>query len=432
MRSLRFCHVTTFYPPYNFGGDGIGIQRLVRALSRRGHHNTVVHDVDAFNLLAKGRDPGPSDEPSDVEVIGLESGIGALSPLFTQQLGTPVATRRKLQRIFAAGNFDVINYHNISLIGGPGILALGNAVKLYMAHEHWLVCPSHVLWRHNRELCTGRECLRCVLNFGRPPQFWRSNGSLARQTQHVDAFIAMSEFSRDKHREFGFDRPMEVVNYFLPDPTGDEQESAVAHDASLHARPYFLFVGRLEKIKGLDDVIPLFESFAAADLVIAGDGEYAQTLRQLAGENPRVRFLGRVPSDELARFYRHACALIVPSICFETFGIILIEAFRSRTPVIARRIGPFPEIIGRAGSGELFETKAELLAAMQRMLKDPTARARAAERGYQAFAEHWSESAVVPRYLEVLAKAARSKDTPVHRAVSEALSSLPARSRSGP
>ena len=211
MRPLRFCHVTTFYPPYNFGGDGIGIQRLVRALNRRGHHNTVIHDVDAFSMLAKGRAPGPGEEPSGVEVIGLRSGIGSVSTLLTQQLGTPVATRGKLERIFAAGNFDVINYHNISLVGGPGILALGNAVKLYMAHEHWLVCPSHVLWRHNRELCSGRECLRCVLNFGRPPQWWRSNGSLARMARHVDAFIAMSEFSRNKHREFGFEPPRLTV-----------------------------------------------------------------------------------------------------------------------------------------------------------------------------------------------------------------------------
>jgi len=422
VRPLRFCHVTTFYPPHNFGGDGIGIQRLVRALARRGHHNTVVHDVDAFNVLAKGRDPGPGSEPPGIEVLGLRSGIGALSPLLTQQLGTPVATRRQIARILERGEFDVINFHNVSLVGGPGVFALGDAVKVYMAHEHWLVCPSHVLWRHARELCDGRECLRCVLNHGRPPQLWRSTGLLARESRHVDAFIAMSEFSRDKHREFGFERPMEVVNYFLPDP----EPAAAATPASAagdspHPRPYFLFVGRLEKIKGLDDVIPLFRDFAGADLLIAGDGEYGARLRELAGGDPRVRFLGRVPVDDLARYYRNATALIVPSICFETFGIILIEAFRSRTPVIARHIGPFPEIVARARSGELFRTKEELQAAMQRMLQDPEARSRAVARGYDAYVEHWSESAVIPRYLDVIARAARAKDSPSHRRVRVAL-----------
>ena len=62
MKPLRFCHLTTFYPPCNFGGDGIGVQRLCRALARRGHHVTVVHDVDAYNALHRG--PEPAEEPA--------------------------------------------------------------------------------------------------------------------------------------------------------------------------------------------------------------------------------------------------------------------------------------------------------------------------------------------------------------------------------
>jgi len=134
-------------------------------------------------------------------------------------------------------------------------MSMGRGVTLYMAHEHWLVCPTHVLWRHMREVCTGRECLRCVATYRRPPQLWRYTGYLERQAEHVDAFIAMSEFSRNKHREFGFPRDMDVVPYFLPD-IGEAGEAGAAGEAgSPHERPYFLFVGRLEKIKGLDDVI---------------------------------------------------------------------------------------------------------------------------------------------------------------------------------
>jgi glycosyltransferase involved in cell wall biosynthesis len=170
----------------------------------------------------------------------------------------------------------------------------------------------------------------------------------------VDAFIAMSEFSRAKHREFGFPRDMEVLPYFLPDP---EPGGAKVGGASPHPRPYFLFVGRLEKIKGLDDVIPVFGEYSGADLVIAGDGEYAEPLRERAKGLARVHFLGRVGLDELRRYYEHAVALIVPSVCFETFGIILIEAFKQGTPVIARKIGPFPEIVRSSGGGELFATQ---------------------------------------------------------------------------
>ncbi len=341
MSGLRFCMITTFYPPYNFGGDGIGVQRLVEALARRGHPVTVIHDVDAYNALHRGPQPAVPATPEGVRVIRLRSGLGVVSPLLTQQTGKPVVNGREISRIVEDGNFDVIQFNNVSLVGGPGVLSVGrDAVKLYEAHEHWLVCPTHVLWRHNREVCTGRQCLRCTLRHRRPPQVWRYTGYLERQLGHIDAFIAKSQFSRDKHREFGFPRDMEVIPYFLPD--AEPLESGDGGPPP-HHRPFFLFVGRLERIKGLDDVIPLFASYEDADLLIAGDGEYAGALKRIAQGLPRVKFLGRVAPHELRRYYQHATAAIVPSTCFETFGIILIEAFRQGTPVIARRIGPFPD-----------------------------------------------------------------------------------------
>src|SRR5690606_38207868 len=155
------------------------------------------------------------------------------------------------------------------------------------------------------------------------------------------------------------------------------------------------FVGRLERIKGLDDVIPLFHGPGAADLLIAGDGEHRAALEAIAAGSDRVKFLGRVPVDQLPRYYAHARALIVPSVCYETFGIILIEAFRQKTPVIARRLGPFPEIVESSGGGELFTTLEELGAAMRR-LEDPAYRRQLAESGYAAFRKRWVESAVIP------------------------------------
>lgn len=420
MSGLRFAFLTTFYPPWNFGGDGIGIQRLARGLVKAGHRVTVIHDHDAYRALHRGADPAPQPEPEGLEVVSLRSGAGILSPLLTQQLGRPVLNGPRISRLLGEGKFDVINFHNVSLVGGPGLFKYGTGLKLYMAHEHWLVCPSHVLWRYNRELCTGRECVRCQLSYRRPPQAWRATGYLERELRHIDAFIAMSEFSREKHREFGFPREMEVLPYFLPDP---EAGGARVGGASPHERPYFLFVGRLEKIKGLDDVIPVFRDYPDADLVIAGDGEYAGALKTMAAGMPNVRFVGRVAPEELRRYYEHAIGLVVPSVCFETFGIILIEAFKQGTPVLARRIGPFPEIVGSSGGGELFENPAELVAAMRRLQSDPGRRDRMARAGYQAYVARWSESAVVPRYLEIVAAAARKKND---AGVLARLSGLPA------
>lgn len=408
MGGLRFCFLTTFYPPYNFGGDGIGIQRFARGLVRRGHHVTVVHDEDAYlSLSRKAAPPGP-EEPPGLRRIGLRSRLGIVSNLLTQQTGRPVVHGRRIARILEEGDFDVVNFHNVSLVGGPGLLSYGrNAIRLYMAHEHWLVCPMHVLWRYKRERCDAKDCVKCALTYGRPPQLYRYDGSFERQLAQVDTYIAMSEFSRDKHRELGFPHHMEVVPYFLPDP--EEGELEQGETSPPHDRPYFLFVGRLEKIKGLDDVIPIFRSYPDADLLIAGDGEYRAELEALGAGIERVRFLGRIPLEELRRYYEHARALIVPSVCFETFGIILIESFRYGTPVLARRLGPFVEIVEKSGGGELFWTPEELRTSMHRIQSDPDHRDRLATAGHRAFLERWVESAVIPRYLDIVRQTAERK-----------------------
>ncbi len=406
--SKRFCFLTTFYPPFNFGGDGLAVQRMARALARRGHEVTVVHDADAFSVFSD--EPSPDEagaDPFGVKVITLRSRLPLLSTLLTHQAGRPVVNGRRLRRILSEGRFDVVNFNNVSLVGGPGLLAYGQgAVKVYLAHEHWLVCPVHVLWRHNRELCDGRECVRCQIRHKRPPQLWRYTGLLERHLPDVDVFIAMSEFSRAKHREFGFPRDMTVLPYFLPDP----EEDAHIPLPRPHERPYFLFVGRLERIKGLDEVLVSFASYRGADLVVVGDGDHRPGLQRLTAGSPHVRFAGWQTGEALAAYYHHALALVVPSICFETFGITVIEAFSHGTPVIARRLGPFPELLEQSGGGMLFDTPQELLEAMRSLQATPERREELGRAGYRAFCERWSESAVVPGYLAVV-EAARQRRT---------------------
>ena len=356
--------------------------------------------------LYKGPEPARPVDDDGVEVISLRSSAGILSPILTQQTGRPTLHHSTLREVLDEGGFDVINFHNASLVGGPGIISYGgNATKVFMAHDHWLVCPTHVLWRHKREICTSRECLRCQMVYRRPPQVWRSNGFLEEQLAKIDLFIAMSEFSRAKHKEFGFSFPMQVLPYFLPDPSPDDIAPPVP---SPHDRPYFLFAGRLEKMKGLDDVIPAFEKYPDADLLIAGEGTHQGCLMEIAGGSKRVRFLGRLSLEKLREYYSHAIATIVPSTGYETFGIVIIESFRQRTPVIARNLGPFPDIIADSGGGELFNGPEDLLLALARVQSDATYREKLADSAYRSYVCRWSESAVMPRYLEMIETARKN------------------------
>jgi glycosyltransferase involved in cell wall biosynthesis len=404
MRHLRFCMLTTFYPPFNFGGDGIDVQRTARALVRRGHDVTVVHDVDAYEWLAGKRLADQPTRQDDVEVIGLRSRLGVISPLLTHQLGRPIVHGGALRKLMDERAFDVVVFNNVSLVGGPGLLSYGGkALKVYVAHEHWLVCPTHVLWRFNREPCDERACVKCVLAYKRPPQLWRFTGALERQLSNIDLFIARSEFSRNKHREFGFPKEMAVLPYFLPGEFPEHPEGTKT--SRPQERPYFLSVGRLTRIKGLDSIIPVFRQYQDADLLIIGDGEERAALEALASGLPNVKFLGRIANEDLGRYYEHAVAAVMPSLGYETFGIVLIEAFRYRTPVIARRIGPFPEIVTDSNGGLLFSTADEFLAAMSTLQRDPARRDALAMNGYRACRERWSEDVVIGKYLSLVDEA---------------------------
>jgi glycosyltransferase involved in cell wall biosynthesis len=192
-----------------------------------------------------------------------------------------------------------------------------------------------------------------------------------------------------------------------------DAEGIDAPAVSPHPRPYFFYAGRLERIKGLDDVLPLFrDGDAPADLVIAGAGSHEPTLRAIAGRSPHIHFLGYLPPDRLAPLYRYAIAHIASSVCFETFGNTLVEAFRQRTPVIARNIGPFPEIVTHAGAGELFDDATGLRAALHRFASDSGLRDRLGAAGRTAYEATWSEEAIVPKYLDIVERTMARRRVP--------------------
>ena len=398
-RPLRFCFVTTFYPPYNFGGDGIAVRRLATALAERGHHVEVVHCVDAFTLL-QPRDMPPIGDYDDHPAIvhhGLDSRARFLSPLITQQTARPGLKGPRLRQVLCGSRFDVVHFHNASLVG---LTALGYArtITLYTLHDHFLVCPMHVLWRFNREPCSSKRCITCTIRGGRPPQFWRYTRVLERSLRHVDAFIAPSAFTREKHLEFGLDVKAPIVHIpnFLPRPRPVESD-----DPSPNPAPYFLFAGRLERVKGAHTLVDTFTRYTDTDLLIAGTGSEAARLRAQAAASPHVQLLGQVDYAQLERLMRHAIAVIVPSVGYEVFPTTVLETNAQGTPVIGRRLGPLPEMLEGRG-GVTYRDEAELIGALKTLRHDRTVRDALGARGRAEYNAEWTPERHLARYFDLI------------------------------
>jgi len=403
--------ITTFYPPYNFGGDGIFVHRLSNELARRGHQVEVIHCIDSYRLLARREPARGYDDHLNVTVHGLRSRFGFLSPLATQQTGFPFLKSARIREILDKG-FDVIHYHNVSLVGGPKILEYGQGIKLYTMHEYWLVCPAHVLFRFNRETCAQPHCFLCELAHKRPPQWWRYSGLLDSAVQHVDAFIAPSRFAKDKHHQMGLDVPIVHLPYFLPSAEAalPASEGVVGEPRE---EPYFLFIGRLEKLKGLHTLIPVFRHYRRAQLLIVGTGNGEPWLRRLAADSANIRFLGFVSGSRLRTLYQGALAVVVPSICYDVSPLVIMEAFRERTPVIVRNLGGMPELAKDSGGGFIYDTEEELVAARDQLSVDPAFRDELSRRGYQAYQRKWTPEAHLERYFSLIREIAAARGRPL-------------------
>ena len=351
--------------------------RLTNALARRGHRVTVVHSEDAYRALG-GAEPGGT--------FPHEPGV-TLRPLRTScpvarrdrdlpQRAARASTARQLDDALGGDRFDVVHFHNVSLAAGRACSRYGDGVKLYTTSEHWLVCPMHVLFRDNREPCVEPHCLRCTLAFGRPPQLWRYTGLLEQAVPHVDLFLAPSRFTLEAHRDarlHGADAPPAAL------PAGQRRRARRAERARAAVLPLRRTARAAEGRARADRGVPL--ATASADLLIVGDGEQRAELERQAAGLDHVRFLGRVHPSELPPLYAGATALLVPSVGYEVFGLVLLEAFAQRTPAIVHDLGALPEVVGEAGGGLVYRTTGELVDALEALQADPARRGRARRRG---------------------------------------------------
>ena len=185
-------------------------------------------------------------------------------------------------------------------------------------------------------------------------------------------------------------------------------------------RPFFLFAGRLEFVKGVPHrLIELFKKHPEYDLKIAGDEPYCESLEERAANCRNIEFLGRLSQEEIGVAYRSALALIVPSICYETFGMTIVEAFSNKTPVIANDLEEvLPEIIEESGGGYVYRSDEELILAVRKLASDAPLRAELGQNGHRAFLKYWNEEPHLEQYFTLI-ESLRTQKKPVQESARE-------------
>lgn len=174
----------------------------------------------------------------------------------------------------------------------------------------------------------------------------------------------------------------------------------------------WLAVGRLSRYKGFDVLLRALADVPGARLVLVGEGECANALRETAaacGVANRVRFAGALDDATLLAAYAAADAFVLPSLNRgEAFGLVLLEAMRARLPVVASAIqgSGIGEVVADGDTGVLVPPgDAPALAGALARLHDANLRQRIGARGRQRWEERFTLERSAERWLALYEEA---------------------------
>ena len=385
------------------GGMNVYVHELSRELAREGH------EVDIFTRRAS-EEPGVTLLGANLRLIQLPA--GPAQPLAKDLLVPflPAFTAEMVRFAEAESvSYDVVHSH------------YWQSAQVGEAFARGLDVP-HLAMFHT----LGEVKNRARVSEEEPRERIRQERALV---AGADAIVTASAHERGLLARYYDADPERVVSIPCGVDTDlfqpldkDESRKALGIDAG---RPVLLWVGRLEKLKGVDvliDALAQLEDPRVLLLVVGGD-EGAQALRDEleaqardAGLGANVRFEGAVPHEQLPAYYTAADVCVVPSY-YESFGLVAVEAMACGTPVVASRVGGLVTTVTDGVNGYLIpwrcpEPFAEKLDVL---IRNPELRAnfgRSARRSVERF--RWDRIArqMAVLYEDVIA-GAHTREDPV-------------------
>jgi glycosyltransferase involved in cell wall biosynthesis len=273
-------------------------------------------------------------------------------------------SKNDIRKILDMFRPDLVHAHNTFMMISPSVYeACGEAhvPVLQTLQNYRLLCPAALLFRdgHVCEECTAHGLLRSVWHGcyrdSRPTTaavavMLKTHRERRTWTDTVTGYVVATEFARQKFIDGGL--PAEKIyvkpNFVDPDPG----ERSAPGDCAL-------FVGRLSAEKGLSTLLAAWRQLdTSIPLVIAGDGPLRATLEAEAAQNNlrHVTFRGRLDANETRTAMKQARFLVLPSLWYEGFPMVMAESLACGTPVVGSRLGAMQEIITDGRTGLHFAT----------------------------------------------------------------------------
>lgn len=351
---MKICTITYAHSPSNIGGADIYAEKISKQLLDRRH--------DVFTISTR-----PTFEKSlsySFEKIGNYK-IYRFYPLNISSFHNIAKKSPLVQAIWRL--LDIWNIHSYYIVKKilkkekPDIVhvhtpvglspSIFKAVKslgiplVFTLHDYYLICPRISLLHASGEICTTPHIL-CKM-------YSKFNKKLFGEVP--DVVIAPSKFVMNMHVDNNlFNNSKKII---LPHGIEKKVINSTIDSQTKGERIDLLYVGSLAKHKGVHVLIEAFKQVINVDmrLNIVGKGICENEFKELAKDDLRIIFHGHIPYEKLNNFYEQSDFFIAPSICYETFGFVILESLSLGTPVIASKIGAYQELIIDGYNGFLIE-----------------------------------------------------------------------------
>lgn len=274
---------------------------------------------------------------------------------------------------------------------------------IFTLHDYWLICPQWHSLKRNLEVCDNKDVSQCIdcldyqlnikklskniylisrrilpgfgirflrntylklvkpsLNYEEALETIKSRRKHIKELCNlVDLFIAPSQFLMNEFVRFGI--PKEKIKFV---PYGIETELSSGYKKEPSDKIRFSFIGTILPAKGLDVLIKAFNKVKDkhVELNIYGNlfpykgFEYYPGFIKKLVKNVNIRFMGGFNHKDFPAIFAQIDVLVFPSVWNENLPLVILEAFSTKTPVIASKIGGIPEIVKENVNGFLFNS----------------------------------------------------------------------------
>jgi len=328
---LNVLLLSQFFSTTKGGGEYV-FKTIAKVMAQNGHKVWVITN----NVKDE-----KYEESENLKIITVKPTIqykGGLPPTFADNIRYTINAFQKGRSIIKNQNIDVIHSNNFSpALAGSLISYFTKTPHITTVHDIFSIYDKDFWKKWKKQSNVSSTNARLVPFFEKLMMRFR-----------FDCIHTVSDATKNDIQKIGTKKPIHVI----PNCIQDEEQVIVEPKKN-----QFVYLGRLVFYKNVEVILKSFkivaEQFPAAKLIIAGDGPHRESLQELVKKldiSNNITFVGYVTPNEKKKLLAESNALLFPSI-IEGFGLVMLEAFQQKRPVIVSNIPPMSDIIENNKTG---------------------------------------------------------------------------------